>query len=484
MASIIATQTKALDGAPDDTVEPTAPEPATAAGPKQTPDQGAILLPDMEHLVWLARKVRNVVLLRRLFKNEGVALAAELIDQMDKAKGVLPPPVRKTLFAAVAGCSPVTRQRLERVAERVELLDDESGKQAVLSLLDDRTARDAAVLQRHGDAHGRALYLYLEQEYPEKESQPGERFDRAERVQVMNRQWKSEAYSNHYQGPKGPTPALDATMEERFKDRILEIYPQARREDVLIEHFTRRDLAHAQKHDGDDEGENRRVVLDTITVTFNGTEAHYKKVEHGEVVMHDDLAALSIRYSREPSTGALSVFSDDRDIRRELAAIFRDVVLAAEGEIEDLPMREFDLSGFATPAILEKLTSARIDGVESIHILHLKVQRPRMQRTVDEAKDRVTVQELSSSLTIGRDRRDSRDIYTVARDDYPVHDLTGYVLAQVKLVVRIGKQRHRRAHNVTVQITAPNGFNDLSKTEDDRRLVLAQIEKFGVMRQF
>ena len=63
----------------------------------------------------------------------------------------------------------------------------------------------------------------------------------------------------------------------------------------------------------------------------------------GREVSHDDLAALSIRFRARPATGALSVFSDDREIRRDLAAIFRDVVLAADGAIEDMPMLEFDL---------------------------------------------------------------------------------------------------------------------------------------------
>jgi hypothetical protein len=328
------------------------------------------------------------------------------------------------------------------------------------------------------------LDLYLEQEYPEKCSQREARFDRAERVQLMNRQWKSEAYSNHYQGPMGPTPALDAEMKERIKDRILHFYPKAPREDVIIEHFTRRDLGHARRHDDDSGDEDPKVVLDTITVTLNGAEAHYGKVEHGEVVSHDDLAALSIKYSREPATGALSVFSDDREIRRDLAAIFRDVVLAADGEIKDLPMREFDLSAFASPDILDKLVSERIEEINHIAIQHLKVAHPFQQKTTDEANGREIIQELSSTLTIGRDRRDYRDIYNVARHDHRIQDLTGYVLAQIKLVFRIARQRHRKAHNVTVQLTAPNGLNDRSKTEVDRRLVLAQLEKLALVRQF
>lgn len=454
-----------------------------SAGAKQaSADHGPDLLPDMEHFVWLVRKIKNIPLLRRLLRNEGIHVPEKLAGKMQRAKGVLPPAVRKALYPLVGEASPVTRQRLERIAERIEILDDEYGKQAVLSLFDEGDEADAAVLARHCDPHGRALYLYLEQEYPEKHRASGKRFDHAERVQVMNRQWRSEAYSSHYRGPLGPTPKLDEAMQERIKERILLLYPNAPRDDVIIEQFSRRDLGHTHQHEeGDDAA---KEVLDTLTVTFNGAEVHYPKVEHGEEVSHDDLAALSIRFSREPATGALSVFSDDREIRRDLAAIFRDVVLAADGAIEDMPMLEFDLSAFGSPTVLAKLVSERIEGIERIDIQHLKVACPSLRKTHDEAGDREIVQELKSTMTIQPDRRDDRNIYEVARQDYRNPDLSVYVPVQAKLVMRMAKQRHRKAHNVVVQVTAPNGFNDRSKTEDDRKLVMAQLEKLGMVVKF
>ena len=50
------------------------------------------------------------------------------------------------------------------------------------------------------------------------------------------------------------------------------------------------------------------------------------------------------------------------------------------------------------------------------------------------------------------------------RQDYRNPILSVYVPAQIKLVMRMAKQRHRKAHKVAVQVTAPNGFNDRSKT--------------------
>jgi hypothetical protein len=54
----------------------------------------------------------------------------------------------------------------------------------------------------------------------------------------------------------------------------------------------------------------------------------------------------------------------------------------------------------------------------------------------------------------------------------------------VKLVFRMAKQPHRKAHNVAVQITSPNGLNDKSRTEDDRKRVLEQLTRIGVLREF
>ena len=147
-------------------------------------------------------------------------------------------------------------------------------------------------------------------------------------------------------------------------------------------------------------------------------------------------------------------------------------------------MREFDLLGFSTHAMLKRLEQHLVDGVEKISILQVKIARPFEQSTIDEANGRDIVQHLSSTLMIGRDRRDARHIYQVAYDDYGLDDLTGYALSQVKLVFRMAKQPHRKAHNVAVQITSPNGLNDKSKTEDDRKRVIEQLARLGVLCEF
>lgn len=447
-------------------------------------DEGPAILPGMQHFVTLLRKAKRPGLVLLLVERASNTLLPELSALTDAAKGILPIQSRKVTFHAVAKLSADVQQRIERAAERVVLLDDEYGAQAVQSLLDEQDVGDAAVMAMPTDRYSRALHLCLLQDFPESGAKRVQRFDHAERLQVMHRQWKSENYSSHYLGPKGVVPKSDANVEEVLRARIAALFPQVAPDQILIEQFARRDLAHADRCGGKDADEATPVLLHTLTATFNGSTAHFQQVANGEVIDHEEPAAMSASFSWEPDTGALGVFCEDREVRRDLATAFRDVVLACEGEINDMPMREFDLFGFSTPAMLKRLEQDRVAGIEKISILQIKIARPFEQQTTDEANGRDLIQHLSSTLLIGRDRRDARNIYQLAYDDYGLDDLTGYALAQVKLVVRMAKQPHRKAHNVAVQITSPNGLNDKSKTEDDRKRVLEQLVRIGVLREF
>ncbi|EPW2942153.1 hypothetical protein ACWKBT_001476 [Pseudomonas aeruginosa] len=447
-------------------------------------DEGPAILPGMQHFVTLLRKAKRPGLVLLLVERASNTLLPELSALTDAAKGILPIQSRKAMFHAVAKLSADVQQRIERAAERVVLLDDEYGAQAVQSLLDEQDVGDAAILAMPSDRYSRALHLCLLQDFPESGAKREQRFDHAERLQVMHRQWKSENYSSHYLGPKGVAPKSDANVEEVLRARIAALFPQVAPDQILIEQFTRRDLAHADRCGGKDVDEATPVLLHTLTATFNGSTAHFQQVANGEVIDHEEPAAMSASFSWEPDTGALGVFCEDREVRRDLATAFRDVVLACEGEINDMPMREFELFGFSTPAMLKRLEQDRVAGIEKISILQIKIARPFEQQTTDEANGRDLIQHLSSTLLIGRDRRDARNIYQLAYDDYGLDDLTGYALAQVKLVVRMAKQPHRKAHNVAVQITSPNGLNDKSKTEDDRKRVLEQLVRIGVLREF
>lgn len=458
-----------------------ASQPSPKRAREHRSDDGATILPNMEHFVGLLRKVKRPGLVVQLLERASVTELPELKALADSAKGKLPVESRQSNFHAVAKLEASTQQTVERAAERIMLLEDDYGAQAVQSLLDEDREDDAAVLAMPSDRYSRALYLCILQEFPAQGARRDERFDQAEHLQQMHRQWKNDHYSSHYLGPKGVVPKTDSGVQDVLRARIAELFPKVPEDQILIEQFTRRDLSHEQDDD-DDSDNDQSALLHTLTATFNGSTAHFQQVENGHVVDHEEPAAMSARFSWEPETGALSVFCEDREARRELATIFRDVALADDGDITDMPMRQFDLLGFSTSEMLKRLDRDRIAGVDSISILQIKVAKPFQQQS--EVSGRSVVQQLASKMEITRDRRDGRNIYQVAYEDYSAEDLSQYSLVQVKLVMKMSKTLHRKAHNVAVQITAPNGLNDKSRTDDDRKRVLEQLIKIGVLSQF
>ena len=454
-------------------------KPSPKRARKLRSDDGANILPNAENFVSLVRKVARPELLVDLLERASATALPELKALAEAAKGKLPVESRQALFHAVGKLPAAAQYSIECAAERVMLLDDDYGAQAVLSLLNEDRADDAAMLAAPSDRYSRALYLHLLQDFPEQGARRDERFDQAEHLQVMHRQWKSDHYSSHYLGPKGIVPKTGPDVQEILRVRIAELFPKVLKDQTLIEQFTRRNLSCEQ----DDDCEVcQSEQLHTLTATFNGKTATFQQVTNGHVVDHEEPAAMSARFSWEPETGSLSVFCEEREARRELATVFRDVALAHDGQIEDMPMRQFDLLGFATSDMLNCLKCNRVAGVDDISILQITVAKPYEQTTEYGGRD--VVRQLSNKMQITRDRRDTRNIYQIACEDFGDKDLSQYALVQVKLVMKMSKTQHRKAHNVAVQITAPNGLNDKSRTDEDRKRVQEQLIKIGVLSQF
>lgn len=449
------------------------PETVTAsAQPKRQTDQGAKILPDMQHFVHLARRIKSKQLLDRLFNALGTPVTG-----MAEIEGESPTHERLAMFGAIAAIPETQRQRLERAAERIMLLCNDSGCEAVKSVL---TGSETDMLLET-DKAGRALYLFLRLLDSAQTVSKDKRFEQAEETSRLAQQSKSEEYASHFHGPRGIEPILDEALEERLKDAIAAIYPEAPREDMLVEQFVCREVAYADRGTDQDGEDAIAARTHTLVVNFNGRDTNYDKIVSGLIITKHDLALLRVVFRYEPHTGAVSVFTERKEVRRELAGILRDVVLAGSGEIADLPMREFDLTGFAHHEMLAKLSVSGEALVEHVTVNQLKVAREfRQAGAAEDSK----VQELASHLTVQRDRRDRRTIYTVAYEDYGVDDFKQLKICQVKLVIRIGKQSDRRAHNINVQITAPNGLNDNARTEADRQLMMRLLKKWGIVHEF
>ena len=455
--------------------------PMPASVKKRAPDRGPDHLPDMEQFVALVRKIRRPALLFQLLNAMTPHGVAEPKPRPATRPAVMPPAELEALFRSVAVYEATTRQSLERAADLILALSDEFGSLAVQSLLEG--PEEAELLAAGIDPASRALYLYLRQFFPAEGAKADARFLRADQVQAMNRTWKSEHYSSHFEGPKGVDPCVTDTALETLRDRIVAFYPQLTADDITIEHYTRHDFGHADRGDPES-GEGPKALLHTVTAFFNGGQAVFKQVQQGDVIDRVEPAAISICYSWEPATGLLGVFSEDREFRQAFATAFRDELLARAGAIEDMPMREFQLGGFLDAQMIDRLQDGRISGVEQIAIQSLKVAMLEEQPDVDRRNGRPIIRQIASPLTIGRDRHDPREVYQLARDVHGIRNLSAYCLQKLRLTMFMAAQPHRPAHRVSVELTAPNGLSDRSKTAEDRRRILAQLSHLGVMREW
>ena len=463
--------------------------PAVAALPLEkktrvrTRDQGPDLLAHMEHFVKLVRRVRRPALLQALLNHAGGSTQVDraVVDTAVAAAGTLPIAARNTVFAAVAQLPITVQARLERAAERIVLLCDESGAVAMSEVLDvphpDATDGGAGT-PVPDDKFTRALWLYLHQESPVQpgaEVAPGTRdrcFEHAETRQEMLRQAQAGKYSSHYLGPQGVQPLLDDDTQAALRAGLAALFPQIDPEDIVIEAFVRRDAAQP----------GEPVGLYTLSALFNGRRVHYQQLDDGEVLECDEPAVTSVRFAWQPGQGALGVFCDVKARRPELAALFRDVVLGGNGDIRAMPMREFELIGFSTSAMLACLKTDRIDGIEHIAIQHIVVSRPHTREV--QVRGRPMTRVVQNDLRIRRHRDEERSLYEVAHEDYKLADFVGYDILEVKLALRIARQAQRRAHTVTVEVRAPNGLSDRCKTDADRELVFAQLVNLGCAWQY
>ena len=447
-------------------------QPKTRASKPRQLDMGPQTLPTMEHFVQLTRKVQCTELIRSLLENVSGNPAPITASLINGAPGTMPIASRNAVFAEVAAMPVAAQGEIERASERICLLCDEYGALAIGDLLMDEDFLAPSLLKMPTDKFSKALHLFIQQESQLVKSNQLRRFDHAEARQEMLQRSQSEKQSSHYLGPKGVNPKLDDVLEAGLKHRLAQLLVNVKPQEMLVEQFVQRDLTQA----------DLPITHFTLSVKFNGARINWVRLDGPDVLETELPAFQNLKFSWQSNKGALSVFFDDVPIRPQLAAIFRDIVLSGNGSIELMPVREFDLMGFCTPAMLTRFKKDRIDGIDDITIQHLVVSKPEMRMV--QIKGKSVHRLVENSLVIRCHRWEDRDIYTRAREVDGIDDLTDYVITQVKLRMVVSKSAHRRAHNVSAQITAPNGFNDAGKTKADTELVFAQLMSLGCARQY
>lgn len=410
---------------------------------------------DMENFTRLVQKTKKetLPLLKRY---------VELCDTVTAGKIDWSQPiekVRESIVAAMAEVVGQSRKKFEDRAERIYLMSKEVGHEAVRSLGKGLVIPGKEVLP---DGLARMLWLYLEKNVAF--------MDAEEARYAIEHRLSPKIYSG-FSGPKNLEISVTDDSKKQFAAKMAALMGVDAK-DIAVSDFTRSEYSVS-----DDEEDNvEEVVLYQFSAAVNTDADSFDTVRDGVVETEYYVPCEKIRMTYEPASGAIEVYAPNLAMRRDVARAFADTIMNHEIKGETIPLKDYDLESFKK----SRTFPAHGESIGTVRVTQIKVER-RHEIGGGEASSKKTVY---NALDIRVHRNESRSIWATALDDFKIDDLTPYDVKQVKFVIQIPKQGDRRAHGLTVLITAPNGCSNGNMSNEERELRDRLLSHWQILNEF
>jgi hypothetical protein len=367
--------------------------------------------------------------------------------------------VRESIVAAMASVVGQSRKKFEDRAERIYLMSKEVGHEAVRSLGKGLVIPGKEVLP---DGLARMLWLYLEKNVAF--------MDAEEARYAIEHRLSPKIYSG-FSGPKNLEISVTDDSKKQFAAKMAALMG-VEAKDIAVSDFTRSEYSVS-----DDEEDNvEEVVLYQFSAAVNTDADSFDTVRDGVVETEYYVPCEKIRMTYEPASGAIEVYAPNLGMRRDVARAFADTIMNHEIKGEAIPLKDYDLESFKK----SRTFPAHGESIGAVRVTQIKVER-RHEIGGGEASAKKTVY---NALDIRVHRNESRSIWATALDDFKIDDLTPYDVKQVKFVIQIPKQGDRRAHGLTVLITAPNGCSNGNMSNEERELRDRLLSHWQILNEF
>ena len=367
--------------------------------------------------------------------------------------------VRELIVAAMAAVVGQSRKKFEDRAERIYLMSKEVGHEAVRSLGKGLVIPGKEVLP---DGLARMLWLYLEKNVAF--------MDAEEARYAIEHRLSPKIYSG-FSGPKNLEISVTDDSKKQFAAKMAALMG-VEAKDIAVSDFTRSEYSVS-----DDEEDNvEEVVLYQFSAAVNTDADSFDTVRDGVVETEYYVPCEKIRMTYEPASGAIEVYAPNLAMRRDVARAFADTIMNHEIKGETIPLKDYDLESFKK----SRTFPAHGESIGTVRVTQIKVER-RHEIGGGEASSKKTVY---NALDIRVHRNESRSIWATALDDFKINDLTPYDVKQVKFVIQIPKQGDRRAHGLTVSITAPNGCSNGNMSNEERELRDKLLSHWQILNEF
>lgn len=354
--------------------------------------------------------------------------------------------VRKSIVAAMGAVVGQPRKKLEDRAERIYLMAKASGHEAVRSL---GKGLEFPGKEELPDGMARMAWLYLEKNTA---------FVHAEEARyAIEHRLSPKTYSG-FSGPKNLELTVSDENRQQFAAKVAGLM-KVEPDEIAISDFIRTDYSGQDDHD--EEG-TEQVMLYQFSAAVNAEAESFDTVRDGKVETEYFVPCSKIRLTYEPASGAIEVYAPNIGMRRDVARAFADTIMKHEIDGETIPLEDYDLESFKKP----RTFPANGENIGPVRVTQIKVER---RHEVGGGKGSAK-NAAYNALDIRLHRNETRPIWAVAQGDFSIDELTPYDVKQVKILVQIPKQGDRRAHGLTILITAPNGCSNGNMSGEEREL--------------
>ena len=368
--------------------------------------------------------------------------------------------VRESVNDAMAFVVGQARKQFEDRAERIYLMSKDIGHEAVRSLGKGLVIPGKELLP---DGLSRMLWLFLEKN--------AAFVDAEEARYAIEHRLSPKIYSG-FSGPKNLELSITETSKQQFASKMAALIG-VEEKDIAISDFTRSDYSAS---DENDDATAEEVVLYQFSAAVNTDAESFDTVRDGKIETEYFVPCKKIRMTYEPASGAIEVYAPNLAMRRDVARAFADTIMNQEIEGETIPLKDYDLDSFKQP----RTFPAHGEKIGAVRVTQIKIER-RHEIGGGETSAKKPVY---NALDIRVHRNESRSIWATAQADFKIDDLTPYDIKQVKFVIQIPKQGDRRAHGLTVLITAPNGCSNGNMSNEEREMRDRLLSHWKILNEF
>lgn len=329
-------------------------------------------------------------------------------------------------------------EKIERIHEMV----DELGQAALQALI----GNEADFISLKSE-HARCLWVM--QNHPEK-------FQKAEHCASNDYKRKSREWSS-FVAPKEREVRDAKENVEEFKRLVLEQFNISKK--IKVESFERVKTDHTGKE----------VAVFQLMAFHDGLHKSVQTFDKEEVVTKFIASVNEFSISYEPESGVIEVTSDYKDSRAQLARAFVNAFLRTAEDVDEIPLKTFDLSKLKFPYDFMKDVDAP-DLIEDVRVTLLKLKP-------FNSRNSTTIESLFS---------EHRSIYDLAQEWYaqnnPLHGSFCIKKARVSIKFK-PNDKNPRGKLLHVTITDPNGCDLKDRSEREKLVGNKYLELWGLMER-